>query len=524
MSGSESFDDIVVGAGTAGAVVAARLSEDGTRRVALIEAGPHYPTREQTPGDLLNGNAMSLAEHGWGLSARLTADRRTAFPQGKVTGGSSAVGNTVMIRATPADLDEWAALGNPAWSWDEALPRLRAIEDDLDFGAEPHHGTGGPVPIRRWRPEELTAVQRLFLDGCLEAGHPHAADHNHPLSTGVGPIPSNRRDARERVSTAMAYLWPAAGRPNLTILPDTLADRVLIDGDGAARGVRVLTGGAARDLTARRIVLAAGAIGSPAVLLRSGVGPAGHLADLGIPVRADLPGVGEGLLDQPRIGVFLTPRPGAADRSASTGQIVLRTTAPAPAGGAGRFNDMYYAMVNHFDLAHHFPRLRRAAGADGVFGVMAVVRRPYSRGRITLASADPRTAPLIDLGYLTDPRDHGLFAEAVRTCWRLANSAGIGAHAEKVVALDERTVHDDEFLREYVGTTVDTAFNPAGTLRMGPDGDPGAVVDQFGAVRGVAGLYAADASVMPSMVCANPALTTVLIGERIAEALRGDQG
>ncbi|MER7701990.1 GMC family oxidoreductase N-terminal domain-containing protein [Kitasatospora sp. NPDC097605] len=519
MISSDHFDDIVVGAGTAGAVVAARLSEDGTRRVALVEAGPHYATREQTPGDLLNGNAMPLARHGWGLSARLTADRRTAFPLGKVTGGSSAVGNTVMIRPTPADLDEWAALGNPAWSWDEALPRLRAIEDDLDFGTDPHHGTGGPIPVRRWRPEELTTVQRLFLEGCLEAGHPYAADHNHPLSTGVGPIPSNRRDARERVSTAMAYLWPAAGRPNLTVVPGALVDRVLIE-DGVARGVRILEGGTERVLTARRTVLAAGAVGSPAILLRSGAGPAGHLAELGIPLRADLPGVGEGLVDQPRIGVFLTPRPGAADESASTGQIVLRSTAPAPVGGTERFNDMYYAMVNHFDLAHHFPQLRAAAGADGVFGIMAVVRRPHSRGRVTLASADPRTAPHIDLGYLTDRRDLGLFAEAVRTCWQLANSAGIGAHAERVVALDERTVGDDELLREYVETTVDTAFNPAGTLRMGPADDPDAVVDQFGAVRGVSGLHVADASVMPSMVCANTALTTVLIGERIAEALR----
>ncbi|GLW68380.1 GMC family oxidoreductase [Kitasatospora phosalacinea] len=521
MVASESFDDIVVGAGTAGAVVAARLSEDGSRRVALVEAGPHYATREQTPADLLNGNAMSLARHGWGLSARLTADRRTALPQGKVTGGSSAIGNTVMIRATPADLDEWAALGNPAWSWDESLPRLRALEDDLDFGADPHHGTGGPIPVRRWRPEELTTVQRLFLDGCLEAGHPYAADHNHPLSTGVGPIPSNRRDARERVSTAMAYLWPAVDRPHLTVVPDALVDRVLIE-DGAVRGVRILEGDTERVLTARRVVLAAGAIGSPAVLLRSGVGPAGHLAELGVPVRADLPGVGGGLVDQPRIGVFLAPRPGAADERASTGQIVLRTTAPAAAAGTGteRFNDMYYAMVNHFNLAHHFPRLRADAGTDGVFGIMAVVRRPHSRGRVTLTSADPRTAPHVDLGYLTDPRDHDLFAEAVRTCWQLANSAGIGAQAERVVALDEKAVHDEERLREYVGTTVDTAFNPAGTLRMGPADDPDAVVDQFGAVRGVTGLHVADASVMPSMVCANTALTTVLIGERIAEALR----
>jgi choline dehydrogenase len=517
---SDTFDDIVLGAGTAGAVVAARLSEDRTRRVALVEAGPHYPTREQTPEDLLNGNAMSLAGHSWGLSARVAGSRRTAFPQGRVSGGSSAIGNTVMIRATPADFDEWAALGNPMWSWDQVFPQLRAIEDDLDFGSAEFHGAGGPVPIRRWRPEELTAVQRLFLEGCLEAGYPHAADHNHPRSTGVGPIPSNRRDARQRVSTAMSYLWPAGSRSNLTVLADALVDRVLID-DGAAWGVRVLEGtDGARVLKGRRIVLAAGAVGTPVILLRSGVGPEGALEELGVPVQSALAGVGEGLVDQPRIGVFMTPGPGSGNEAASTGQIVLRTTASAPTGGRERFNDMYYAMVNHFDLAHHFPQLRSAADTDSVFGIMAVVRRPNSRGRVGITSTDPRVAPDIDLGYLSDERDYALFADAVRTCWQLANSARIGAHAEKTVALDEKTVSDDSLLREYIDSVVDTAFNPVGTARMGPADDPGAVVDQFGAVRGVEGLYVADASVMPSMVCANTALTVVLIGERMASMLR----
>jgi choline dehydrogenase len=225
-------------------------------------------------------------------------------------------------------------------------------------------------------------------------------------------------------------------------------------------------------------------------------------------------------MDQPRIGVFMTPRPGAVDAAASTGQIVLRTTAPAPDGGPERFNDMYYAMVNHFRLAHHFPHLRGAAGAEEVFGVLVVLRRPHSRGRVALASADPRTAPDIDLGYLTDERDYALFAEAVRTCWRLAGSARIGACAERTVALDERTVGDDELLRDYIDAVADTAFNPAGTARMGPADDPSAVVDQYGAVRGVEGLHIADASVMPAMVCANTALTGVLVGERIAALLR----
>ncbi|TCO47423.1 GMC family oxidoreductase [Actinocrispum wychmicini] len=514
MSESDVVDEVVVGAGSAGAALAGRLSEDPGRRVVLLEAGPHYSTGRTTPPDLLDANTMSLVRHGWGLAARITGTREVPFPQGRVTGGSSAVGNTVAIRGTPQDYDEWAAAGNPLWSWDTVLPHLRALEDDLDFGDQDHHGTGGPVPVRRWRPDELTAVQQAFFDECLAAGRPYAADHNHPCSTGVGPIPSNRRDAVVRVSTAMSYLWPAQTRQNLTILADTSVDRVVFEGSRAVGVVVSVAGGAPETIRARRVILAAGAVGSPAILLRSGIGPADHLRWLGVPVRTDLPGVGIGLTDQPRIGVFMTPAPGNENSGKSTGQIVLRTT-------AARFNDLYYAMVNRFDLTHHFPELRKVAGARSVFGVMVVLRRQHSRGEVTLTSADPSRPPRIDLGYLSDERDYELLANGVRGCWELMRSPKIVDKGEQVVGLDERVLADEEALRGYVESAVDTAFNPVGTARMGPASDPGTVVDQRCAVHGVDGLYLADASVMPSMVCANTNLTVVMIGERVAAMLRG---
>ncbi|MER5757143.1 FAD-dependent oxidoreductase [Streptomyces sp. NPDC002088] len=503
------FDDIVVGAGGAGAVLAARLSEEGGRRVALIEAGPHYGDTAATPADLLDGNAMSLVQHSWGLTAALTARRRVPFPQGKVTGGSSAVGNTVAIRGTPADYDEWAALGNPLWSWEQTLPTLTALEDDLDYGDREFHAAGGPIPIRRWRAHELTPLQQAFLDGCTAAGHSYVADHNHPASSGVGAIPSTRRDASVRVSTAMAYLWPARDRSNLEIIPGCRVDRVLMR-DQQAVGV-VVDG---EELSARRVILAAGAIGSPALLWRSGVGPADELRRLGIGVHADLPGVGAGLIDQPRIGVFLSPKPDAAGEGAPTGQIVLRTTSSS--GSTSRFNDMYYAMVNRFDLTHHFPKLREVAGARSVFGVMAVARRPHSRGRVFLESADPSTPPRIDLGYLTDERDYPLLAEAVRGCWDLAHSPKILDQGQEVVLVEQKTLSDEELMRNYIDDAVDSAYNPVGTARMGPESDETAVVDQRCAVHGVGGLYVADASVMPAMVCANTLLSVVMIAERAA--------
>lgn len=509
------FDDIVVGAGGAGAVLAARLSEETGRRIGLIEAGPDYPTLAETPPDLLDGNVMSLVNHDWRFTASITADRTVRFPQGRVVGGSSAVGNTVGIRGMPADYEEWANAGNPEWSWNQVLPHFITLEDDLDFGDEPFHGRGGPIPLRRWRSDELTDAQEAFYNACLAAGYPDAEDHNHPASTGVGPIPSTRRDPAIRVSTATGYLGPARDRANLTVIGATTVSRVLVR-DGSAVGVEVLTGTGTRELRSRRVILAAGAIGSPAILLRSGIGPADDLRALGIDVRADLPGVGAGLTDQPRIGVFMTPRPGAENTGSATGQIVLRTSA----AGSALDNDMYYAMVNRFDLTHHFPALRAVAGARSVFGVMVVARRPHSRGRVRITSTDPHAAPEIALNYLADERDFTIMADGLRTCWNLAHSAKIRDLGEQVVLLSEDVLSSDEALRDYLRVGIDSAYNPVGTARMG--NDPDAVVDQRCAVRGIGGLYVADASAMPAMVRANTLLTVLMMAERVAAMLKNE--
>lgn len=508
-----SFDDIVVGAGAAGVPLAVRLSQDPARRVALVEAGPHYPAPADMPQDLLTANIMSMSAHDWQFSARAVTGRAIRFPRGKVVGGSSAVGGTVALRGIPDDFEEWAAGGNPQWSWEKVLPFYRVMEDDLDFGGE-FHGSGGPIPIRRFPVEEMTPVQQAFLEVCTAHGFPWVDDHNHPYATGVGPMPSNRRDPTVRISTAMGYLPAVRGRQNLTILPQALVQRVLIR-DGRAYGVELVDGARTEQITARRVILAAGTIGSPAILLRSGIGPAEDVRRLGLDVRADLPGVGEGLNDHPRTGVFMTPRPGAENFGEPVGQTVLRTTAP----GSAETNDMHYYMVNGFDLTQQFPDLRQIAGGDRIFGVMVVDQRPHARGRLTLASADPHQHPLIDLNYLSDERDYRTFTDGVRLAWELANADPIRKRGDHFVLIDESTLDSEEDMRAYLRATVDSTYHPVGTVRMGPATDPAAVVDQYGAVHGIQALHVADASIMPSHVRANTNLTSIMIGERAAALL-----
>jgi choline dehydrogenase len=514
MAGIFQFDDIIVGAGAAGLPLAVRLSEDPGRRVALVEAGPYYPTEADMPADLLNANVMSLAQHSWHCSAQAIDGRTVRFPHGRVVGGSSAVGNTVALRAVPADFDEWAEAGNSEWSWEKVLPFYRRIEHDLDFGGE-FHGKGGPIPIRRFPIDEMAPKQRHFLQACVDQGYPWVDDQNHPDATGVGAMPSNRRDRTTRVSVSTGYLPAACGRENLTIIPTAVVKQVLIR-DGRAYGVELIEGPSTQQLTARRVIMAAGAIGTPTVLLRSGIGPAEDLRRLGLPVESDLPGVGAGLNDHPRTGVFMTPKPGTDNPGEPSGQTVLRTTAK----GSDEPNDLHYYMVNGFNLTQHFPHLRNIAGGDRIFGVMVVDERPHARGRVSLTSADPRDDPRIDLNYLSDERDYRTFIDAVRTAWELVNAPAIRALGEDFVLIDEPAVNSEEALREYVRRTVDSTYNPVGTAKMGPSSDPAAVVDQYGAVHGVEGLHVADASIMPTHVRANTNLTSIMIGERAADLLR----
>jgi choline dehydrogenase len=507
------YDVVIVGAGSAGAVLASRLSEDPERAVLLLEAGPDYPDLERLPTDLADALVASTDLHDWHWSGHAVAGRSVPYPRGKVVGGSSAVNGVVAIRGTPQDYDDWAALGNDEWSWERCLPYFRKLEDDRDFGGD-YHGRGGPIPIVRWRSDELMPVQRAFLEACRGEGYPDSDDHNVPETTGVGSWAMNRVGSL-RISTAIGYLQPARNRLNLTIRGGCHVQRVLFDGDRAI-GVEVESGNTVQRVYGREIVLAAGALHTPPILLRSGVGPQAQLAELGIPVVHDLPGVGENLKDHPSVTLIALPVDGTVSETEPLQQIGLRYTA----SGSEQTNDMQLYMWGYH--ADRVPQVRVAfRGEESAFLLCVALQRPRSAGRLRLASADPADQPKIDLNLLDDEWDMERMVDGVRRAWALLTSQPITGLTRHVLRPQSEVLADDEQVRSYLRENVTHLVHPVGTCKMGPATDPLAVVDQQGRVHGLQSFRVVDASIMPDLPRANTNLTTIMIGERVADWMRG---
>ena len=461
----------------------------------------------------------SIADHDWGWIAWATPQREIAFPRGKVTGGCSAVNASVAIRGVPADFGEWVALGNDEWSFAKVLPFYRRLEHDADFGGDVH-SKGGPVWIERPKRSNWHPTVSAFHASCREMGFADSPDFNDPESTGVGPCALNVRDGI-RVSTAIGYLASARNRLNLTIRGGCLARRVAIE-NGRAIGVEVEAGGVTQQVYGKRITVSAGAIASPGILMRSGIGPHEELEQCGLRSVVDAPRVGANLIDHPWVLMMADLSSEAIRRSEGTHHSRLSAMLRYTTSGSKKFNDMQLCLmplVNWMMLAG-FPV---EPGTPPKLLVFPALQRPRSRGRLTLRSTSPQDQPNIELNYFAHPEDMRRMIDGMRLAWRVLHQPAVAAGWQGPIVgamgqvLDQATVDSDSALMVFIRNNCSTLFHPVDTAKMGPASDSMAVVDQYCRVRGVEGLRVVDASVMPNIVRANTNLTCIMIGERVAD-------
>lgn len=531
---SEAVDYIVVGAGSAGCVLANRLSANGKHTVCLLEAGP--PDRSPWIHIPIGyGKTMFHKVLNWGYYTEPDPNmlnRRIYWPRGRTLGGSSAINGLIYIRGQRRDYDAWAAAGNPGWSWEDCLPYFRKLENN-DLGAGPTRGTEGPLNATSIKTPHPLVEGLIGAAGAL--GLPHVTDFNSGDQEGVGYYQLTTRNGR-RCSTAVAYLRPARGRANLRIETGAHAMAVLFEGSRAC-GVRYRQDGQVRTLRARReVILCAGALQSPQLLQLSGVGPAALLRRFGIGVVRDLPGVGENLQDHLQIRlIYETRQPITTNdqlrtlhgRAAMGLQWLLFRGGPLAVGinQGGLFCRVDPASATP-DTQFHFATLSAdmAGGKVHPFSgcTYSVCQlRPSSRGTVQLRGADPFEAPAMQPNYLSTELDRRMTVAAVKYARRLAATEPLAGLMKREFRPGPDVRSEDEilhFCREY-GATI---FHPSGTAKMGPRSDPMAVVDERLRVHGVSGLRVVDCSIMPTLVSGNTNVPVVMLAERAADFILQD--
>ena len=532
------FDYVVVGAGSAGAIVASRLTEDPNVSVALIEAGGsdqsifiRMPTALSIP--------MNMPKYNWGFESNpepYVNDRRLDCPRGKVLGGSSSINGMAFVRGNPRDFDQWEALGASGWNYASCLPYFKKMESWVG-GANDYRGGFGPVHVNAGNEMMLNPLYQAFIDAGLEAGYPYTEDYNGHQQEGFGQKHMNVSKG-VRQSTAVTYLKAAKHRKNLTILPHTLVDKILFDkeSDGAkAIGVRYRSAGRALDVMAlQEVIVCAGSIGSPAVLQRSGIGPASVLEQAGVVVRVESPGVGENLQDHLEVYFqYECTQPVSLNRK-------LNWWSKAMIGARWALLRDGLGATNHFEscgfirsraglqqpnIQYHFlpAAMRydgRAAFAGDGYQVHVGPNKPHSRGSIAIRSANPKDAPSIQFNYLQHEQDRIDWRDTIRLTREVLQQSALARYRGDEIQPGMH-IDSDEQIDAWVRDNVESAYHPSCTVKLGADHDPMAVLDSECKVRGVEQLRVVDSSIFPTITNGNLNAPTMMVAERAADMIRG---
>ena len=519
------YDYIIVGAGSAGSIIAARLSEDSSKSVLLLEAGSDYPDIENLPEQFKYGYGPERG-FGWWLNpgnvkrwlfeARATDEQELPMlvPRGKAIGGSSAVNAQIFLRGDPEDYDSWAQNGNDEWSFEKCLSAFNRLENDLDIGGD-FHGNEGPIRVRRHPVEEWTQDAIAFNQGFQDIGFEATDDHNDPDSTGGGPLPFNTID-RIRQSTALGYIDPARNRLNLTLRSDCTVHKVIFD-NKRATGVTVESGGEVFNVYGDEIILSGGAVGSPQLLMLSGVGPAVHLDELGIPVVLNLQGVGQNLRDHPQVPVTWKVKD-SYEHDRTGLKRVITVGVRYTSENSDLHNDMF---IHHMSVI--FPGMYFVGSDEEMFTGVSMTACLYlaiGKGELKLRSTDPNEQPELNYNYFEEEEDLRRMRECVRLCAEVGGGDSYSGIVSHRLQPTDNQLNSDSALDLWLKQNVRTSHHISGTCRMGPAEDPNSVVDQYGKVHGVEGLRIGDASIMYDCVRANTNVPSMMIGERIADFIR----